>query len=96
MEFNPVTNKVIIGTMNTTQARAFIAFLDDEAHRHSRDQAECFEIMAVAHDRFGHDTESEMLTEAYCIFYTTEVENHQKDIDAILGLIRQVKEMFKL
>jgi len=95
MEFNP-NHKVKIETMNTTEARAFLAFLNDEKTRHITNQDECEHVIQNAEDRFPHDTEGEIMVDTYREFYHTAIIRHQGDVDDIEILLRQVKDMFKL
>lgn len=95
MQFNN-DHKVLLDTMSTTEARAYISFLLDERRRHEGDRVECEENKSASRDRFGHDTEGVQLAEALVEFWDSAIKRHQLDIDDIDTLVRKVKERFNL
>ena len=89
-------NKVILETLNATEARAYLSFLSNERERHKVEIAFCESAIRYAMSRFGHDTEGEILATSYGEFYKSAIKRHQEDIDDTDVLVRKVKERFNL
>lgn len=95
MEFDS-THKVIPETMNVTQARAFIDFLEYESSRHYRDILEYEDVVEERRSQLTYDTESQVYIDAFRRFCESAVERHNEDIGLVEKLIPEVKEMHHL
>ena len=95
MEFNQ-ENKVKIDTLNTTEARAFLAFLECERKRHRIELNLCDLAIRNCQEVVLHDTEGEIFRNASRQFYESAKNRHQEDIDDIDNLVMRVKEGFAL
>ena len=87
-------NKVILETLNTTEARAYLNYLSFKIDQHYRDNAEIEDVVADMGER--HDTEGTIMKESWQKLALSDKEEHQGHIEADEALIKKVKERFNL
>jgi len=90
MKFDPKTHKVIIETLNKTEAKAYVTFLAGEEVRHHMNIYECADC--IEKHRRGGDTEFDR---ASIQFWQSAVSRHLDDISDIKALIEKVRELFE-
>ena len=89
MKFNGETHKVIIESLNSTEAMAYVCFLKEEQIRHEEEVGECLQRIKAA--EFWRPTGYSASME----FWESARVRHANDISDIKALIEKVRELFE-